>query len=109
MHIANCIIDQIPSTKGTDIVAEWAKHSGQSASHMTVNLITRSEQFGNQYEVMVNLFLPSLWSKDNVSKLQIGLARALSHCLQVSLEQVHIVTSIIDSGLVVENGEVITW
>ncbi len=109
MPIANCIISQACSIKEPNIVAEWAKLSGLSDSHMTVNLITRSAQFGHQYEVMVNLLLPSLWSKENVSKLQLGLAKALSRCLRVSIKQVHIVTSIIDSGLVVENGEELTW
>jgi hypothetical protein len=53
--------------------------------------------------------LPSHWSKENISKLQLGLAKALSKCLRVSIKQVHIVTNIIDSGLVVENGEETTW
>lgn len=58
---------------------------------------------------MATLQLPSVWSQEKVTVLQLGLARALSQYFQLSLEQVHVVTTTINSGLVVENGGQITW
>ena len=76
---------------------------------MTVNIVLSTEQFGNPYDIMANLYLPSLWSKQDVALLQTGLAKALASYFEAPLNSVFVMTSILDSGQVVENGEQVVW
>lgn len=109
MPVANCIfsLDCPPATE--DLVELWASESGVSSQNMSINIMTSKQQLGNQYTVMVNLLLPSIWSESEISMLQTGLARALAKCYGLALSQVHVITSIISSGRVVENGCEIKW
>jgi hypothetical protein len=114
MPIANCIINPELSahtdlSDQTDIISIWSKQSGVAIEHMTINFVSSIAQLGKQYQVMATLQLPSIWSQEKISILQLGLATTLSKCFSIPSEQVHVVTSVIDSGLVVENGEQITW
>lgn len=110
MPIANCFVAPSHSLRSSvDIVAAWAKESGKGAEQMTVNMIYASQQRGKGYAVMANLLLPSLWSRSDISLLQIGLAKALATSFGVDINQIHIVTSVISSGMVVENGQELKW
>jgi len=109
MPIANCFVSQNCSENSGDLIKIWADESGQSSEHMTINIISTKEQRGHQYSVMANLLLPSMWSKVHISSLQVGLAKALAEYFSIAIEQVHVVTNIIESSLVVENGQEITW
>lgn len=114
MPIANCFIspdcNSIPG-RSQYLIRLWADYSGipQVASEMTINLILSKEQKGKKYMAMAFLVLPSIWSKDDVSALQLGLSRALSEYYSISTDKVFIATSVVNSGLVVENGHEITW
>ena len=110
MPIANCIVSpDCCSAVKESLSFLWARESGKSEEHMTINVIQSHQQFGHHYPVMVNLLLPAAWSDENVSCLQTGLAQALSiyFCLPVS--RIHIVTLMVQSGHVVENGHEIRW
>lgn len=109
MPIANCFVTQDCPPGAGDIIKFWAHESGISSDHMTVNIIPGSQQFGNKYLVMANLLLPSIWSKSDISKIQAGLSRALAKYFNITLAQVHVVTNIVHSGMVVEAGQEITW
>ena len=114
MPIANCIISSEYlgiDDNSKDLIRLWIEHSGiqQAGPEMTVNIISSNSQMGKEYAVMVTLLLPSIWSKNEISALQKGLARALSVYCSLPNEQVFITTSIVDSGFVVENGSEITW
>lgn len=109
MPIANCIIASDVKQGLSNLVELWANESGKSSEHMTINIISSTRQFGNEYSVMANLLLPSAWSSSDVSLLQVGLAKALATHFCISISKVQIVTSIIGSGLVVENGKEIQW
>lgn len=109
MPIANCIITQECSDTAGSLIELWAKASGVSAEHMTINIICSHEQLGKQYKIMSNLTLPSMWSKSNISSLQMGLATALSQHFLVDIKEVQVVTNIVTSGLVVESGKEISW
>ncbi|GAA0858913.1 hypothetical protein GCM10009114_30320 [Aliiglaciecola litoralis] len=91
------------------MVELWAKESGIPSEHMTINIVTSTEQHGNKYKVMANLSLPSVWSDREVSLLQFGLAKALSHYYSLTLNDVHVVTTVIMSGRVVESGAEASW
>ena len=109
MPIANCIITQECTDTSGNLIELWAKASGVSAEHMTINIVNRQEQLGRQYKIMANLMLPSIWSKSNISSLQLGLASALSTHYLVEIDEVQVITHIVTSGLVVESGKEINW
>lgn len=58
---------------------------------------------------MVTLLLPSIWSKPDITSLQVGLAKALALHYDASLEDIFISTSIVNSGMVVESGKEVKW
>lgn len=112
MPIANCIISpELTATleQPQSLIELWSGHSGQSSEHMTVNLISSIAQVGAGYKIMAFLYLPSLWSDKAVSQLQIGLARSLAEGFACDLSSVQIITTMVNSGFVVENGEQIEW
>jgi hypothetical protein len=50
-----------------------------------------------------------LWSSEQVRQLQVGLARALGRSFAVAPAEVQVITSIVESGQVVEGGETQDW
>ena len=108
MPIANCFLapDEEPDVQA--IVAAWSQRSGIAADEMTVNVL-RAKQGGKGYGVMAWLYLPSLWSKEDVVALGEGLAAALADVVHVHASEAQVVTSIVTSGLVVEAGETLRW
>jgi len=109
MSIANCIITADCHESEYSVIDCWASESGQSPEHMTVNVITSTQQFGKKYGAMATLFLPSLWSESAISSLQIGLARALAKTYGLSLNDVNVITSVVESGFVVDAGKEEKW
>ncbi len=112
MPIANCVVKRRnfqEAMRSENLIELWATASGKSSEHMTVNIIESSNQQGNIYDIMATLYLPSLWSKRDVDSLQIGLAKALAEYFNVGIKRVHIITHIVVSGMVVENGELVEW
>lgn len=109
MPIANCIVVSECQSRQHNVVELWAAASGVSVEHMTVNIVTGTEQIGKPYAVMATLTLPSLWSEPSVNALQVGLAKALAQAFNLSLAEVHVITTIVESGRVVEAGKVVEW
>ncbi len=109
MPIANCVITQDCTASSKNLIEIWANESGIPSEHMTINTVTSSEQLGNKYKIMATLMLPSLWSVSDISSLQMGLAKALSQYYEQAMNEVHVVTTIVTSGLVVESGQEVNW
>lgn len=111
MPIANCFIqDELPPELEIDaLTALWSEESGVASEHMTINLIAGTRQAGAPYRAMAFLYLPTLWSSEQRRQLQVGLARALARGFAVTPSQVQIITSIVGSGHVVEDGETQDW
>lgn len=112
MPIANCIVaPHCQKTSCTDdsLVDTWARESGVSDEQMTINLIRSNAQLGKPYTVMANLLLPSIWADEEISRLQKGLAEALRLYFEISINEVFISTSIVNSGMVVESGKEVSW
>jgi len=112
MPIANCIITskcQSHSASSSNLIELWANESKISSEHMTINIITSNEQLGNKYAIMATLLLPSIWSKSDITSLQVGLAKALTVHYDAPLEDVFISTTIVNSGMVVESGKEVKW
>lgn len=109
MPIANCIVTSDCEESTSNLIELWASESGQSSEHMTINLMVSNRQLGNKYAVMATLFLPSMWSSSDISLLQLGLAKALATHFKLALSEVHVITNIVNAGLVVESGQEIKW
>lgn len=109
MPIADCVITSECKEGSGSLIELWAEESGKSDKYMTINIITSSVQLGKRYKIMANLSLPSMWAASDISLLQIGLARALSRYFSVSIQEVHVITNIVTSGLVVESGQELKW
>ena len=109
MPIANCFVASVPDDLDTsEIVAEWSNRSGIDSDEMTINLL-EAHQTGKRYAVMAWLYLPSIWPDDAVVVLSEGLAAALADAFVVEPSSVQVVTSIVASGFVVEDGGTVNW
>jgi hypothetical protein len=107
--IANCLVASVPDELDTSqLVAAWSNRSGVDPDEMTINLL-EARQAGKPYAVMAWLYLPSIWSGDAVAALSEGLAAALADAFALDPSAVQVVTSIVASGLVVEDGEAVYW
>ncbi|AFU97260.2 hypothetical protein [Simiduia agarivorans] len=104
MPIVNCVISPDCQPSNENLVELWAREAGIDPEHITVNLITRNQQWGKTYKVMANLWLPSVWSDTQVSAIQLGLARALARFYHLHPDDIHVITSVVESGRVVESG-----
>lgn len=112
MPIANCFVNENYKEHvedDSDLIALWANVSHKSPEHMTVNIIYTNEQHGNTYAVMAHLLLPTVWSVEDISLLQTGLAKALACFFQAPINEIHIITTHVESGRVVEQGKEVIW
>lgn len=109
MPIANCIVRSDCYNNSCDLVKLWADESGQSSEQMTVNMIISDHQCGQRFSVMATLWLPSIWSNAGVCSLQTGLARALARYFDIAVDEVQVITQMVNSGMVVEKGQEIRW
>ncbi|WP_146171277.1 hypothetical protein [Saccharospirillum sp. MSK14-1] len=71
-----------------------------------MNIITAQQQCGKSYPIIATLCLPSVWSTALVDQLQVGLAQALAVYFDQSLSDILVMTQIVQSGHVVEAGQV---
>ncbi len=109
MPIANCLFAAEESNPPPEmIVREWSHRSGIDPVDMTVNVV-QAHQGGKKYAVLAWLYLPSLWSEEEVILLSEGLAAALADVTQVEPSSVQVITSIVTSGSVVEAGTTLRW
>jgi hypothetical protein len=108
--IANCFVrDELPAHVEDGALTElWSEESGIGSEQMTINVI-RTRQYGAPFRAMAFLYLPSLWSSEQVRQLQTGLARALGRGFALAPADIQVITSIVESGQVVEGGETQDW
>jgi hypothetical protein len=111
MPIANCFVNkEYVTSDGMDHLAlEWAGRISTDVNDITINVIPAFRQLGQSYTVMVNLYLPDFWTGDEVKGIQVGLLESICKCLKIKAEEVFIMTLLITSGHVVENGKIVSW
>ena len=112
MPIAHCIVTENyleAYDRSCNLIELWAIESTKSSEHMTVNIISNTEQQGKKYGIMANLLIPTIWQGEDISLLQLGLAKALSSYFKASLSDVQVITTQVNSGMVVENGKEQQW
>ena len=109
MPIANCFfVSARDEPHAETIVTAWSHRAAIDADEMTVNVV-HAHQGGRQYAVMAWLYLPSLWSEEEVAALSEGLAAALADVSRVQPSAVQVLTTIVTSGSVVEAGKTLRW
>jgi hypothetical protein len=111
MPIANCYINQITiSSQELDtLTKEWAETIEVDLKDICLSIIDVSQQTGQNYKVMVNLFLPTLWDKSNIERIQLSLDKLLKKHLKLGVSDVFIITNTVLSGNVTENGHIVKW
>lgn len=110
MPIANCFINPNTKISGSEfIVDELSENLGISAKDITINFIKSDLQVGKQYELMIFLFLPSLWSKEDKERIGLVFTRTLSKKLGIAVKNIFSITSIIDSGDVISDNKIERW
>ncbi|MBM7035017.1 hypothetical protein [Vibrio ulleungensis] len=112
MPIAHCVLSPYvanPSNDSTLLIEKWGRHSGLDSSEMTITIVQAIDQAGKSYDATCTLTLPNLWSPKSVSLLQLGLASALSEHFGIEPDKVIVMTSLIESGRVVDGGNEINW
>ena len=111
MPIANCFIKdkKVTQQELQQLAKKWASVVEVDVKDICLTFIPDCIQAGQQYKVLINLYLPSLWSENQVNHIQKSLLRILCEFLKVEASEVFIMTSIILSGHVIENGEVVKW
>lgn len=110
MPIVNCFVNlSIKSLDLDSVVASWSEMAEINPKDITINLIELTSQSGNPYPMLVNLYLPTLWSNEQMHKITITLALSMQKTLGLEKEHIFIMTHWVDSGQVFENGEIINW
>lgn len=111
MPIANCYINQISVSKQQleTLTKEWAEIVEVDLKDICLSFINVSIQTGQNYKVMVNLFLPTLWDKSSIESIQLSLDKLLKKHLKLGAEDVFIITNAVQSGNVTENGQIVKW
>lgn len=111
MPIANCYINQISVSKQQleTLTKEWAEMIEVDLKDICLSFINVPIQTGQNYTVMVNLFLPTLWDKSSIESIPLSLDKLLKKHLKLGTEDVFIITNAVQSGNVTENGQIVKW
>ena len=111
MPIANCYIKNKQVSQGEleELAGKWAEKLHIDIKDICLTVLTDFTQVGQQYEVMINLFLPSLWAEEDVKKIQKTLLELLKSYLKINSSEIFLITSIVQSGHVMENGKIAEW
>lgn len=91
------------------LTADWSKEIQVNQQDITLHAISHFQQYGQPYGVMVNLFLPTLWSAADVANIQLALLKMLVKYTRLPEKDIFIMTSLIQSGHVVEQGKITRW
>jgi hypothetical protein len=110
MPIANCYIQiEVSKQQLETLTKDWAQTIEVDLKDICLSFVNIHAQTGQNYKVMVNLFLPTLWEAKSREKIQLSLDTLLKKHLELEDEDVFIITSLVQSGNVVENGQIIRW
>ncbi|MDH5476299.1 MAG: hypothetical protein OEX22_11455 [Cyclobacteriaceae bacterium] len=111
MPVANCYIKngKVTQNEVHELASKWAKAIHVDAKDICITFIPDCIQGGQQYKILVNLYLPSLWSEKNIKNMQLSLFTILKNHFQYEKHEIFVITSIVQSGHVLEGGELIEW
>ncbi|SFB36529.1 hypothetical protein SAMN04488072_11964 [Lentibacillus halodurans] len=91
------------------MLEDWATAASVGKEYCTINVVENIMQVGANYKLMVKLYLPSLWEENNVREIQRFLFQSIYDQLEIEKEDIFIMTSIIQSGHVMDKGKLEIW
>ena len=100
---------KIDETQSERLIDDWSKIANVNKEYCTINVVENFIQVGTLYKVMVNLYLPSLWEEDDIRKIQKSLFESIVNNLDIEPNDVFIMTSVIQSGHVLDKGTLEEW
>lgn len=110
MPVAVCYSKTVISTNDLEkVVDEWSELAGVAREDVSITMVNDFIRAGKDYTVVVNLFLPSLWKKNEVIIIEKGFLELLSKYMKIKKEEIFIMTLIIQSQHVIDNGDVVSW
>lgn len=101
--------DNLSKNRCERIIEDWSQTANLSKELCTINVIPNTIQAGNAYKLMVKLYLPSLWSEEEVRHIQQSLSQSIHKNLGLEPEDLFVMTSIIQSGHVIDRGKLEVW
>jgi hypothetical protein len=109
--IANCFVhDELPAELESDaLTALWSEESGMGSEQMTINIIAGMRQYGAPYRGDGVSVSPLALEFRAAAGTQTELVRALGRGFGLAPAEVQVITSIVESGQVVEGGETQDW
>lgn len=108
IELADELVVVAPDGRIGESTRQEIEYTGVAPDEMTVNLISVT-QGGKRYAAMAWLYLPSLWSDEDVVALGEGLAEALAATFGVEDTAIQVLTTVVTSGSVIEAGEALRW
>ena len=111
MPVASCVLAPELALVGRaeDLLLAWSNQAGVDQSLLTLDICRAEQRLGKSYLIITTLFLPSAWSPSQVNTIQLALAKTLAIYFQIELSDVLVITQVIQSGLVVEHGQLVVW
>lgn len=110
MPIAHCYFSApVDKARLSRLVTDWSEQIQVDQKDITVNVFTGFLQYGQPYGVMVNLYLPTFWNGHDVQRIQLALLKVLAQHTGLDEKDIFIMTLQIQSGHVVENGQIAQW
>lgn len=110
MPIANCIIKNKYDFKLLDLITkELEIKLNIERKDIIINFIESYFQSGKNYDLMIFLKLPSLWKDKDIKRIEAAFVSVFSDILDISVQDIFLITEIIKSGHVVNNGDIEFW
>jgi hypothetical protein len=111
MPIAICYTNEniIDNLSLQQLIAEWATLIQVDTKDIHVSMVYPQLQSGQTYKLLAHVFLPTLWTYEEVNNIQLSFHRLLMKYGGLLPADIFIITTLVPSAQVVENGSLVTW
>ncbi|WP_438446098.1 hypothetical protein [Gorillibacterium sp. sgz5001074] len=91
------------------LMGAWSSLAKISLKDITVTVMEHVHQAGKAYKAMVRLCLPSRWEESDVRRITMSLHEAMVKTFHLPAEDIVILTSLLESGKILDRGKIIEW
>ncbi|MBR06102.1 MAG: hypothetical protein CMP48_00305 [Rickettsiales bacterium] len=111
MPILNCYLTHgnISNESWDQLIRMWAERIRVDSSDICIHVFTDFRNFGAQYQLKVELFLPSIWSQEATETIQNTFLTLVEEVLKIQQDDTFLMTQLIHSGLVFDRGKQEVW
>lgn len=111
MPILNCYTSKtnLRDSQWDRLVESWAKMISVEQKDITIQVFTDFVQAGEKYELKVELYLPSLWPDHAIIHIQQSFLTLAEKMLKIKQSDIFLMTQIIQSGHVIDRGNMEEW